>query len=346
MFEALTYEAILEDMLSRVVSDVDKREGSIIYDALAPCAYHLAQTYFLLDYYKDLFFIDTTIGEYLDRKAADFGFTRKPATYAVRMITTSGEVDIGTRWGIEGITYTIKEKLSINKYSATSEQSGIIGIIYSGALENIDNVSGITATLTEVISSGTDEESDDDLRLRIREHLINPSRDGNVAQYKKWATEYEGIGAARVFPLRNGGNTVEIAITNANYHPAELSLVEKFQAYIDPGSSGLGNGVAPIGCKVKVISGTKKEISVSADITLADGYSKVEGAIEAIESYLASITFIKNIVSYMRIGSVLLDCDSIIDLSNLKVNGGIVDIPLTAEEIPVLTSISLVVAST
>ena len=38
MFEKMTYEAILQDMLNRVTSDVDKREGSIIYDALAPCA--------------------------------------------------------------------------------------------------------------------------------------------------------------------------------------------------------------------------------------------------------------------------------------------------------------------
>ena len=55
MFEDMTFENILNDMLSRVPNDVDKREGSIIYDALAPCAYHLAQTYFQLRHYMDLF---------------------------------------------------------------------------------------------------------------------------------------------------------------------------------------------------------------------------------------------------------------------------------------------------
>ena len=35
MWENMTYENILNDMLSRVPSNVDKREGSVIYDALA-----------------------------------------------------------------------------------------------------------------------------------------------------------------------------------------------------------------------------------------------------------------------------------------------------------------------
>ena len=39
----MTYEELLQAMLDRVPSDVDKREGSVIYDALAPCAYFLAQ---------------------------------------------------------------------------------------------------------------------------------------------------------------------------------------------------------------------------------------------------------------------------------------------------------------
>ena len=38
MYENVTYEEILKRMLDRVPSDVDKREGSIVYDALAPAA--------------------------------------------------------------------------------------------------------------------------------------------------------------------------------------------------------------------------------------------------------------------------------------------------------------------
>ena len=41
MYEALTFEAILERMLGRVDDSFDKREGSVIYDALAPAAVEL-----------------------------------------------------------------------------------------------------------------------------------------------------------------------------------------------------------------------------------------------------------------------------------------------------------------
>ena len=49
MYEDRTYENILQEMLDRVTEDVDKREGSVIYDALAPAAYFLADQYFQLN---------------------------------------------------------------------------------------------------------------------------------------------------------------------------------------------------------------------------------------------------------------------------------------------------------
>ena len=65
-----TYEEILQGMLNKVTNEVDKREGSIIYDALAPCAYFLAQQQFQIEHFFDLVFTDTAIGDYLDRAAA------------------------------------------------------------------------------------------------------------------------------------------------------------------------------------------------------------------------------------------------------------------------------------
>ena len=41
MYEEMTYENILQQMLDRVTSDVDKREGSVIFDALALSLIHI-----------------------------------------------------------------------------------------------------------------------------------------------------------------------------------------------------------------------------------------------------------------------------------------------------------------
>ena len=45
MYENVTYEDILQRMLDRVPDSMDKREGSIIYDALAPAAVELQLMY-------------------------------------------------------------------------------------------------------------------------------------------------------------------------------------------------------------------------------------------------------------------------------------------------------------
>ncbi len=276
MFEAMTYESILEDMLSRISEDLDKREGSIIYDALAPAAYHLAQIYFGLDFLIDLASGDTAVGEYLDRIVADYGLTRKAATYATRKITTSGPVNLGTRWGINDTVYYISGLITTNNYQAVCEQLGTVGNHFSGTLDNIDNVSGVTAVLSDILTPGIDEESDETLRERFKQYLANPAQNSNLAQYKQWAMEFSGIGRAKITPLWNGGNTIKIAITNSQFQPADSALVSAFQSYIDPGASGLGNGVAPIGSKVTVVSGTAKNIGVTADVTLADGYTEPE----------------------------------------------------------------------
>ncbi|MDF2651716.1 MAG: Baseplate family protein, partial [Paenibacillus sp.] len=49
MYETQSYAFILQRMLDRVPDDVDKRQGSIIYDALAPAASELAAIYIALD---------------------------------------------------------------------------------------------------------------------------------------------------------------------------------------------------------------------------------------------------------------------------------------------------------
>lgn len=345
MFEDKTYENILNDMLSRLKTDVDRREGSIIYDALAPCAYQLYQFYFALSHYIDLFFVDTAVGEFLDRKAIDYGVTRKPSTNAVRKIETTGPIDLDTRWGFQDTTYAVLEQISENVYSALCEQTGEIGNAYEGSLENVDNVAGVDAVLTDILISGTRVETDESLRERIRGLLVSPAQDGNITQYLKWATEYPGIGAAKVFPLWDGANTVKIAITNGLYQPAEQELVNQFQLYIDPGIEGLGNGAAPVGCKVTVVSGTQKDINITANVTLTEGYFEPSGTAEAISTYLSSVTYKKNTINYMRIGSTLLDCPSIAELNELTINGFAVDISLTGDEIPVLNSLNLTVVS-
>lgn len=349
MFEEYSFDYLLNRMLTRVKnidSNVDVSEGSLVYNSLAPAAWEMAENYILLDSVLDNAFADTADRESLIRRANEIGIYPKKATAAILKGIFNVDVPIGSRFYLDDTYYSVSEKIDTGIYILTCETAGIEGNKKEGILTASEYIEGLeSAQIEELLIPGVDEEETEVFRERYRNFVISPAQDGNISQYEKWANEYPSIGISKVFPLWNGGNTVKVSITNSQFLPAEQSLVTAFQNSLDPGSSGLGNGVAPIGSQVTVTGGTKKNINISANIVLASGYSLAEGAEEALVSYLASVTYVKNSVSYMRIGSALLDCQSIADINSLKVNDGVVDIMLTDDEIPVLENLKLTVVT-
>lgn len=336
MFENMTYDVILEDMLSKVTSDVDKREGSVIYDALAPCAYQLTQMYFNLNNFIDLVSGDTAVGEYLDRIVVDYGMSRKNASFAHRKISTSGPVSIGTRWGINNTSYVISDIITTNQYKAICEQLGEIGNQYSGAMENIDNVSGVTGTLTDILISGQDEETDDNLRARYFAKVQFPSSSGNANHYRQWALEVNGVGDAKIFPLWNGPGSVKVVVVDSDKQPTTIALLQEVDEYIKT--------VRPIGAAVTIVSGSAKTINVSAILSLTPGYSLQvvkNNFTTALTAYFQSIAFNQTYVSYAKIGTILLGSDGVADYNDLKLNSTNTNIVLANEEIPSLGSVSL-----
>ena len=137
----------------------------------------------------------------------------------------------------------------------------------------VDDIEGLeSASITEVLIHGEDEEDTEAFRARYAEYVSQPSQDGNVNQYKVWAQEYSGVGRAQILPLWDGGNTVKVVITDSNFGVPSSTLVSNLQTYLDPGASGLGNGKAPIGSVVTVVGGTQLSISIAATVVYADGY--------------------------------------------------------------------------
>jgi len=343
--ETYTFDYLMSRALSRVPDNIDKSQGSVIYDALAPAIQEMALMYYEIRDCRRSISPTFAIGEDLTELASQNGIFRKPAVSAQRKGIFNVDVEIGSRFRIEDVedvTYKVVSKIEDKTYVLECEQPGEVGNIYSGELMPISYINGLeSAMLTDIIRYGQEEESDDSLRSRYRQKISNPPQDGNIAQYKQWAEEFEGIGVSKIFPLWNGGNSVKIAITNNVYRPASEELVAAFQEYIDPESRGLGEGKAPIGSKVTVVSGEEKSINISGEVILTDGYALPEGAMEAVEAYLRSITFNKNSVSYVRVLNALLNCPSIADVTSLTINGASVDIPLEDIEIPVLDTFEL-----
>ncbi|MFH5185715.1 baseplate J/gp47 family protein [Paenibacillus sp. TAB 01] len=332
MYESQTFSSILQRMLDRVPSDVDKREGSVIYDALAPAAWELAGLYAQLDSVLRLGFASTSTGTYLDLKVADYGIFRKTATKAQRKGLFYGssnaliDVPIGSRFGVEALNYVVVERLSIGNYVLECETAGAAGNAYFRPLLPIDYINGLVrAELADILVPGTDQETDAELKKRYADVVQAPSTSGNKADYRNWALEVAGVGGVQVLPLWDGPGTVKVVILDANKLPASSLLVSEVQEYIAP-VSGTGEGQAPIGADVTVAAAAGIDIDVEATVVLSGSrtLAQVQEDFEtALTDYLKSIAFGADPgVKYVRIGAMLLDVPGVQDYSGLIVNGG------------------------
>ncbi|MGI2295153.1 baseplate J/gp47 family protein [Paenibacillus sp. GXUN7292] len=357
MYEMQTYEAILARMLERVPDSIDKREGSVIYDACAPAAAELAQLYIELDINYSLSFVDTASGEYLGRKTAEFGVHRAPAAAARRKGIFLGAADapiqvpLGSRFSIEGLTYAVKERIGAGVYMLVCESAGTIGNAHFGTLIPIDYVAGLVkAELADVLVAGEEEETDSSLRSRFYEIVNEPSFGGNVAEYKQLIHAMPGVGAVKIFPVWNGGGTVKCTVISSDWEIPSSTLIDTIQSAIDPESNhGKGMGLAPIGHQVTVDGVSSITVNVETSLTLASDYTL--GMIRAdaetvLRDYLLelrqdwanqnSLT-----VRLAQMDARLLTVQGVEDVYGTKINGNAVNLTLNESDVPLLGAVTL-----
>lgn len=172
-FTGRSYRALLEAMLNRVSSSLDKREGSMIQTALGAGAYALEEFYLDLDKVQRGGAIQTAVGEDLDNWAVIANVERYPASPAVRLgVFQPDIVPVGARFstidGGNSVNFTVTEKAGPGEYQLTCETPGTIGNSYTGPILPITAIQGLTrAELTDILVPGDDTETDGDLRERV-----------------------------------------------------------------------------------------------------------------------------------------------------------------------------------
>jgi uncharacterized phage protein gp47/JayE len=206
-------------------------------------------------------------------------------------------------------------------------------------------LSGVTSvTNTSVATGGYDAETDAELIERYYEYLQLPIVSGNKYHYKSWAKSQTGVGNAKVFPLESGDNTVGVCIIDSNSQPASPELVATVQEYIDPDSSGTGDGEAPIGAYCTVYSATALLLAIVCTLTLNNGYvlADVRTNIQnSINAYLKSIAFDLTYLSYAKIGNCILDSEGVSDYSSLLINGGTINLNIGEKQVCILNSLGV-----
>ena len=346
-YENMTYEFIVQRMMNRVTlqyPDLDNREGSIIFNALASAAMELAIMFSELDNVRNESSVSTASREYILTGCKDMGMDVSvfDASAGIHKAIFNVEVPLNSRWNCEMYNYTVTEYIGVEEnnhaYKVVCETTGTAPNNQTGDLTPIsDAPEGLdTARLVKCLIEGENETSDEDIRTAYYEFVNSTATDGNVNQYKRWCSEYDGIGNSKVIPLWNGNNTVKVSILSASNQAASTELINEFQEYLDPGVTGMGDGQAPIGAFVTVSTATELPINISAKITMKSGYTDTTPISNALTKYFSDIAYEKSILSYMTVGAVILGVEGVDSISNLTINGGTSDINLSEEQIAVL----------
>jgi uncharacterized phage protein gp47/JayE len=282
---------------------------------------------------------------YLDIKCEEYGIYRKQGVKATGEVIFTGEngtlISNGTVLFIDDLYFVV-----LNDATIVENQAELVVEAFEvGKQYNLSANTRLTVTepingindiyVKSNFENGIDVESDEDLRDRFFTTVKKSYTSGNASHYEMWTLEVDGVGACKVYPLKNGNGTVEIVITNADMLGASSELIEKVKANIEE--------KRPIGANVTVVSATEKAINISATVRLLRGYS--QGEIETLfkdklVKYLKEIAFKDTYISTARLGNLLLDTDGVFDYSDFKVNGAMNNVELLDTDVPKVGTIS------
>jgi uncharacterized phage protein gp47/JayE len=153
----------------------------------------------------------TATGENLDQIGREYGVVRKVAVAAVldiSIVATTGTIISVTNAFIgdsNGVRYTPDSQVTavddLAELTVTSEETGTAGNLNVGATLTLESqVAGASskATVTQVETLGTEEETDAAYRERILDEIRTVGGGGNAVDYRTWAEQTPGV--RRAFP--------------------------------------------------------------------------------------------------------------------------------------------------
>lgn len=291
-----TYESLHTEALNQVADDVDKREGSVVFDMTAPAAVNIAKCFDVLYQVAMQSRIQTATGEYLDLCASQNKIYRNQATpakwrihvepqniiLAVRMDSSPGTRFISTN-GLNYI-YEVITAEGDGDYIVECLTAGASGGRDFGELEETPIVDELDRVVfVKCLDGGQDEETDAAFRMRWWSIANNKGYGGNFYDYQTWVlTDFsQSAGGYQfdgffIFPAWNGGGTVKIVPTikteEGAYMPADAAAAAALKAWLDPEPvTGDGAGMAPVGHKVTVDTAQTTIIDVNISVTMIAG---------------------------------------------------------------------------
>lgn len=370
--EKRNFEYYLNQMMDKVSDDTDKRQGSIIYDALAPAAMVMAQQSLSLSNVIKESYIKTADNEFLDYRAIEHGTSRQLATATqvkAKFLDSKGntidDIDVGDRFASLGDTPIFYKVIKINADLTGMLEAEEVGTRPNGYFGQILPVTPNDilswAEIVEVSIPAKDNETDEHLRKRLLSTDSWIAYGGNIADYLDMLSKIDSVGSAQVYPVWNGGGTVKLVILDNDLMPASETLLKQVKETIDPvDAESEGYGLAPIDHNVTVVAPEPITIDISTKVevdTQADIETLKPKILSAIEDYfkLRRIAWsqINNAtgrgyaltIYRSQILSAIMKVDGVVNTSIPTLNGIDDDIALTfnndLSQLPVVGEVNL-----
>ena len=353
MYEDQTYENILNRSLSRVATNVDKREGSVIMNAIAPVSAEHAHIYILLDNILRNGYVDTAdVREYVVLRCRERGINPYSATPATLKGKFNMQIPIGSRFNHDELNYFAKEFIEEAEgyyyYQMECETVGEVGNRSFGELSSIEYIhKDLEGELVELLIPAEDEESTESLKERYLNSFTSNAYGGNKRDYKEKVKALDGVGGCIPIPVWAGGGTVKLLIIDSEFNVATPTLIASVQEQVDPTPRGEGNGVAPIGHTVTVDTPAELIVNITSTITLNDGYTwaQVKAEITSVlEEYFLELRkrweeeTVKVYVS--QIENRILNLNGVLDISDTRLNNVAGNLTVQREYLPVLGGVT------
>lgn len=325
VFDTKSFEEFREEVLENISDRYSKIEGSYTSDIVAGVCRELEKLSENIASLESAIFVTEDSGEYLIRRCADYGITRKLATAAVITVTVTADTDTVLKSGAEltdsngkvffELTQATELTASVpTEVTAVCTSTGKLSIP-ENSIRFVSSVSGIVIT-NEAQISGTDDETDEALFRRLQFRLQNQPGCGTAADYKRWALEIPGVGYARV---KVGAGEITTFIADDDCGPVSSAQISAVMANYDE--------KRPLGAVVGVSSATVRYASIAATVQLFDGYSlqEVQAAYEdMLNSYIGEIAFDDrtDVLTLARLSHYLMSIEGVADITAFTLNNG------------------------
>jgi uncharacterized phage protein gp47/JayE len=333
MFEAMSYESIMAEMMEDMPDGVDTSEGSLIFNACAKIAVRIAEWASYWEPIEKNMYIDTADFEHLIRWGNDRGIAVNYATFAEFKAQFNLAVEIGERFNAGVYNYTVLDVLDEEKhiYRVVCDTAGKDANEIFADLIPIDYIEGFEeGHILECTKQGTDMENMEAYRERLRVSLYNQGSGGNREWYTSKIKQYAGVGGVKLARVKTPQDVIHATVISSAFARPAADFIDGLQSYLDPVvNSGEGYGLAPIGHRVTVSAVDETTVNITTNITYEDGveYADVGTQInQAIEAYLLSLRKTWEVsgaitVRIVQIEAALVAIQGIVDVAGTQING-------------------------